>query len=90
MTMREMLNIEGIVQNPAGALSVNVLQDMAEDIRVKPWRKVCVATGGNFGFERLPEGQGTRAAVQRLLKVFHPSHAQRRCPARVSGDAGPG
>ena len=53
VTMLEMLNVEGIVLEPAGALSVNALQDMAEDIRGKT--VVCVTSGGNFDFERLPE-----------------------------------
>lgn len=53
VTMLEMLNIEGIVLEPAGALSVNVLPDLAEQIRGKT--VVCVTSGGNFDFERLPE-----------------------------------
>jgi len=52
-TMLEMLNVEGIVLEPAGALSVDALKDLRQDIRGK--RVVCVTSGGNFDFERLPE-----------------------------------
>lgn len=52
-TMLEMLNIEGIVLEPAGALSVDALKDVRELVQNK--HVVCVTTGGNFDFERLPE-----------------------------------
>jgi threonine dehydratase len=53
VTMLEMLNVEGIVLEPAGALSVDVLPELAGVIRGKT--VVCVTSGGNFDFERLPE-----------------------------------
>jgi threonine dehydratase len=49
----EMLNVEGIVLEPAGALAIEVLSDIAEDLEGKTI--VCVTSGGNFDFERLPE-----------------------------------
>ncbi|SNT23958.1 threonine ammonia-lyase IlvA [Tropicimonas sediminicola] len=52
-TILEMLNVEGIVLEPAGALSLDVLPDLANQIRGR--RIVCVTSGGNFDFERLPE-----------------------------------
>ncbi len=52
-TMLEMLNLEGIVLEPAGALSIDVLGDLRDEIRGKT--VVCVTSGGNFDFERLPE-----------------------------------
>ncbi|SHI64048.1 L-threonine ammonia-lyase [Palleronia salina] len=52
-TIIEMLNIEGIVLEPAGALALDVLPQMADEIRGKT--VVCVTSGGNFDFERLPE-----------------------------------
>ncbi len=52
-TMIEMLNVEGIVLEPAGALSVEALGDVQSQIRGKT--VVCVTSGGNFDFERLPE-----------------------------------
>jgi threonine dehydratase len=53
VTIMEMLNVEGIVLEPAGALSVDVLPQLADHVRGK--RVVCVTSGGNFDFERLPE-----------------------------------
>ncbi|MFS4437055.1 threonine ammonia-lyase IlvA [Paracoccaceae bacterium GXU_MW_L88] len=52
-TMLTMLNHEGIVLEPAGALTVDVLQDLRDEIRGKT--VICVVSGGNFDFERLPE-----------------------------------
>lgn len=63
-TIMEMLNHEGIVLEPAGALSVDVLGDIAEAIRGRT--VVCVASGGNFDFERLPE---VKERAQRYLGV---------------------
>lgn len=51
-TMLEILNTEGIVLEPAGALAIDVLDDLG-DLRGKT--VVCVCSGGNFDFERLPE-----------------------------------
>lgn len=52
-TLLEMLNVEGIVLEPAGALSVDALKDLTGEIAGKT--VVCVTSGGNFDFERLPE-----------------------------------
>ncbi|MGR3615887.1 MAG: threonine ammonia-lyase IlvA [Paracoccaceae bacterium] len=52
-TMIEMLNVEGIVLEPAGALSVEALGDLRSWIKGRT--VVCVTSGGNFDFERLPE-----------------------------------
>ncbi|MGI9411762.1 MAG: pyridoxal-phosphate dependent enzyme, partial [Hyphomicrobiaceae bacterium] len=53
-TIVEMLNIEGIVLEPAGALEVEALRYFdREDIKGKTI--VCLTSGGNFDFERLPE-----------------------------------
>lgn len=53
VTILEMLNVEGVVLEPAGALAVDVLGELAADIRGQT--VVCVTSGGNFDFERLPE-----------------------------------
>jgi len=53
IAMLEMLNVEGIVLEPAGALSVDALQVLADEIHGKT--VVCLTSGGNFDFERLPE-----------------------------------
>ncbi|MEL7398575.1 MAG: threonine ammonia-lyase IlvA [Pseudomonadota bacterium] len=52
-TMIEMLNVEGFVLEPAGALAIDVLKDIEHEIKGKT--VVCVSSGGNFDFERLPE-----------------------------------
>lgn len=52
-TILEMLNVEGIVLEPAGAMSIAALDDVSSWIRGKT--VVCVTSGGNFDFERLPE-----------------------------------
>ncbi|QFU10184.1 L-threonine dehydratase biosynthetic IlvA [Rhodobacteraceae bacterium THAF1] len=52
-TILTMLNVEGIVLEPAGALSLDVLPSLKDRLRGK--RVVCITTGGNFDFERLPE-----------------------------------
>ena len=53
VTILDMLNHDGIVLEPAGALSIDALQDISTQIRGKT--VICVASGGNFDFERLPE-----------------------------------
>jgi len=53
VTIQQMLNVEGIVLEPAGALSLDVLPEMAD--RIAGQTVVCVTSGGNFDFERLPE-----------------------------------
>ncbi|MCA0920293.1 threonine ammonia-lyase IlvA [Pseudooceanicola nanhaiensis] len=66
-TILEMLNVEGIVLEPAGALAVDALADVAEEIRGK--RVICVTSGGNFDFERLPEVK-ERAQHYRGVKKY--------------------
>ncbi|NOR63859.1 MAG: threonine ammonia-lyase IlvA [Rhodobacteraceae bacterium] len=51
-TMIEMLNVEGVVLEPAGALAIDGLRDI-EGIAGKT--VVAVVSGGNFDFERLPD-----------------------------------
>ena len=68
VTMLEMLNIEGIVLEPAGALSVDVLPGLAAQIKGKT--VVCVTSGGNFDFERLPEVKERAQRYAGLKKYF--------------------
>lgn len=68
ITMLEMLNVEGIVLEPAGALSVDVLPELAGEIRGKT--VVCVTSGGNFDFERLPEVKERAQRHAGLKKYF--------------------
>ncbi len=67
-TIVEMLNIEGIVLEPAGALSIDVLQDMRDQIAGKT--VVCISSGGNFDFERLPEVKERAQRYLGLKKYF--------------------
>ncbi len=68
VTMLDMLNVEGIVLEPAGALSVDVLPDLAERIAGKT--VVCVTSGGNFDFERLPEVKERAQRYSGVKKYF--------------------
>lgn len=68
ITMLEMLNIEGVVLEPAGALAIDALKDLHEQIAGK--QVVCVASGGNFDFERLPEVKERAQRFAGLKKYF--------------------
>ncbi|MGQ0565046.1 MAG: threonine ammonia-lyase IlvA [Gemmobacter sp.] len=68
VTMLEFLNVEGIVLEPAGALSVDVLPELADQIAGKT--VVCVTSGGNFDFERLPEVRERAQRHQGRKKYF--------------------
>lgn len=63
-----MLNIEGIVLEPAGALAMDVLKDLADQIKGKT--VVCISSGGNFDFERLPEVKERAQRYLGLKKYF--------------------
>ena len=67
-TMIEILNIEGIVLEPAGALAIDALQDLSDVIRGR--RVLCVVSGGNFDFERLPEVKERSQKFLELKKYF--------------------
>ncbi|UOM33556.1 threonine ammonia-lyase IlvA [Acuticoccus sp. I52.16.1] len=53
-TILEMLNIEGVVLEPAGAMQIDALRSLPPE-RLKGRTVVCITSGGNFDFERLPE-----------------------------------
>lgn len=67
-TILEMLNVEGIVLEPAGALAVDALKGVADRIRGKT--VVCVTSGGNFDFERLPEVKERAQRYSGVKKYF--------------------
>jgi len=68
-TIIEMLNVEGVVLEPAGALSIDALQDVPKrDLGGKT--VVCVASGGNFDFERLPDVKERALRHAGLKKYF--------------------
>ncbi|WGH80365.1 threonine ammonia-lyase IlvA [Jannaschia sp. GRR-S6-38] len=68
ITIQELLNTEGIVLEPAGALSVDALRDLGPEIEGR--RVVCVTTGGNFDFERLPDVKERAMRFAGLKKYF--------------------
>ena len=68
VTMLQMLNVEGIVLEPAGALSIDILSDLADQIIGKT--VVCVTSGGNFDFERLPEVKERAQRYSGVKKYF--------------------
>ena len=70
ITILDMLNVEGIVLEPAGALAVDVLQDLAERGQLAGRRIVCICSGGNFDFERLPEVKERAQRFAGLKKYF--------------------
>ncbi|WP_298916121.1 threonine ammonia-lyase IlvA [uncultured Roseobacter sp.] len=67
-TIVEMLNVEGIVLEPAGAMAIEALSDLADQIKGKT--VVCVASGGNFDFERLPEVKERAQRYSGVKKYF--------------------
>lgn len=67
-TIVEMLNVEGIVLEPAGALAIEALNDIKSQIAGKT--VVCVASGGNFDFERLPEVKERAQRYSGVKKYF--------------------
>jgi threonine dehydratase len=68
-TMVEMLNVEGIVLEPAGALAIDALKDFArKDLKGKTI--VLIVSGGNFDFERLPDVKERALRFEGLKKYF--------------------
>ena len=68
-TIVEMLNVEGIVLEPAGALAIDALKRLPKaDIVAKTI--VCIASGGNFDFERLPEVKERSLRFSGLKKYY--------------------
>ena len=67
-TLMEMLNIEGIVLEPAGAMAVDALAPLADQIAGRT--VVCVTSGGNFDFERLPDVKERAQRYAGLKKYF--------------------
>jgi threonine dehydratase len=68
-TILEMLNVEGIVLEPAGALEIDALRSLPPE-RLRGRRVVCVTSGGNFDFERLPEVKERALRAAGLKKYF--------------------
>lgn len=69
VTMIDMLNVEGVVLEPAGALSIAALEELGR-ARLKGKTVVAVVSGGNFDFERLPDVK-ERAMRHAGLKKYY-------------------
>jgi len=68
-TMIEMLNVEGIVLEPAGALAIDALKDFSRK-ELKGKAVVLVISGGNFDFERLPDVKERALRFEGKKKYF--------------------
>jgi len=68
-TMVEMLNVEGIVLEPAGALAIDALKSL-DPATIKGKRIVLIASGGNFDFERLPDVKERALRYEGLKKYY--------------------
>ncbi len=76
LTITEMLNVEGVVLEPAGALSITALEALGRE-RLEGKTVVAVVSGGNFDFERLPDVKERAMRYAGLKKYFILRMAQR-------------
>jgi threonine dehydratase len=76
LTITEMLNVEGVVLEPAGALSITALEALGRE-RLEGKTVVAVVSGGNFDFERLPDVKERAMRHAGLKKYFILRMAQR-------------
>jgi threonine dehydratase len=76
VTISEMLNVEGVVLEPAGALSLTAIAAMDRDA-IRGKTIVAVVSGGNFDFERLPDVKERAMRHAGLKKYFILRLAQR-------------
>lgn len=77
-TLLEVLQEDGLVLEPAGALALDALKDLSEKIVGK--NVVCFTSGGNFDFERLPEVK-ERSLKYEGLKKYYVLHFPQRAGA---------
>ena len=76
VTMIDMLNVEGVVLEPAGALSLAALDALGREA-LEGKTVVAVVSGGNFDFERLPDVKERAMRHKGLKKYFILRLAQR-------------
>ncbi|WP_275791095.1 threonine ammonia-lyase [Pararhizobium gei] len=76
VTITEMLNVEGVVLEPAGALSITALEAIGRE-GLEGKTVVAVVSGGNFDFERLPDVKERAMRHACLKKYFILRMAQR-------------
>ncbi|MGE6783010.1 threonine ammonia-lyase [Ensifer adhaerens] len=75
-TIIDMLNVEGVVLEPAGALSISALEALGPETLAGK-TVVAVVSGGNFDFERLPDVKERAMRHAGLKKYFILRMAQR-------------
>ena len=68
-TMLDFLFHEGIILEPAGGLSIDALKDLPKE-EIKGKTIVCILSGGNFDFERLPDVKERAMKYSGLKKYF--------------------
>lgn len=76
VTIIDMLNVEGVVLEPAGALSITALEALGRE-KLQGKTVVAVVSGGNFDFERLPDVKERAMRHRGLKKYFILRMAQR-------------
>ncbi|NTF41780.1 threonine ammonia-lyase [Rhizobium rhizogenes] len=76
VTIADMLNVEGVVLEPAGALAITALETLDRD-SIRGETIVAVVSGGNFDFERLPDVKERAMRYAGLKKYFILRLAQR-------------
>ncbi|WDZ78302.1 threonine ammonia-lyase [Ensifer adhaerens] len=76
LTIVDMLNVEGVVLEPAGALSVAALEVLGPE-KLAGKTVVAVVSGGNFDFDRLPDVKERAMRHAGLKKYFILRMAQR-------------
>jgi threonine dehydratase len=76
LSITDMLNVEGVVLEPAGALSLTAIAAMDRD-SIAGKTIVAVVSGGNFDFERLPDVKERAMRYAGLKKYFILRLAQR-------------
>ena len=76
VTITEMLNLEGVVLEPAGALAITALAEL-DPVQLAGKTIVAVVSGGNFDFERLPDVKERAMRHMGLKKYFILRMAQR-------------
>lgn len=76
VTISDLLNIEGVVLEPAGALAISAL-DHLDRAEIAGKTIVVIVSGGNFDFERLPDIKERAMRHAGLKKYFILRLAQR-------------
>ncbi len=76
VTIVDMLNVEGVVLEPAGALSISALEQLGAG-QLEGKTVVCIVSGGNFDFERLPDVKERAMRYAGLKKYYVLRLAQR-------------